>query len=457
METSPRADKKIIVLSIVLSIILPGLGHVVRKKWLRGISIFCIVGSALVFTLWHNQSAWLAIPIVLWLWNVWDVAILPKGAPIVISALLWLGMAYGIGWQVTEIDFGALFNNPERANAIILPMLKPDFLEEQQIKKSASVTLELPCGRGSSQPAEVSGDGMKVTIDTDCVFIDDPITITAEGLWGDFPVQILWLDQIDGRAGLWNINSDANGKFSYTITVPARAQNQAVDLNLPQKHRLVISQSKNIGGIEISQNGLYILKGIGETLGLALLATTLGALLALPISFLAAQNLMGGNYLTRIIYYLVRAVLNIFRSIEALIMAVIFVTIVGLGPFAGMLAVTLHTIAALGKLYSEVIEGIDPGPIEAIRATGANWVEIIRYAVIPQIVPSFTALTIYRWDINVRSSTIIGMVGGGGLGFYLFQWMNLSDYRAVSSCFIAIALVVIVMDFFSARLRERIK
>ena len=138
-------------------------------------------------------------------------------------------------------------------------------------------------------------------------------------------------------------------------------------------------------------------------------------------------------------------------------MAIIFVIIVGLGSFAGMLAITLHTVAALGKLYSEVIEGIDSGPIEAIRATGASWLEIVRYGVIPQIVPAFTALTIYRWDINVRSSTIIGFVGGGGIGFFITQWILISDYRAVSAAVVAIALVVMALDFFSAKLRENIR
>ena len=137
-------------------------------------------------------------------------------------------------------------------------------------------------------------------------------------------------------------------------------------------------------------------------------------------------------------------------------MAIIFVIIVGLGPFPGMIALTIHTTAALGKLYSEVVEGIDPGPIEAIKATGANWFQIVRYAVIPQIVPPFTALTIYRWDINVRSSTIIGFVGGGGIGFFLWQWIILQDFRAVGTAFVAIAVVVVILDFFSARIRERL-
>jgi phosphonate transport system permease protein len=139
-----------------------------------------------------------------------------------------------------------------------------------------------------------------------------------------------------------------------------------------------------------------------------------------------------------------------------LIIAIVFVVIVGLGPFAGAIAVALHTIAALGKLYSEVIEGIDPGPIEAIRSTGGNWAQMVRYAVIPQIVPPFTSFTLYRWDINVRTSTIIGFVGGGGIGFYLYQWIFKGDFRPVGSSFIAIAIIVIALDYVSARVRSRL-
>lgn len=177
---------------------------------------------------------------------------------------------------------------------------------------------------------------------------------------------------------------------------------------------------------------------------------------AVPLSFLAAHNLMSGNPVTYAIYVVVRTLLNILRSIESLIIAIVFVVIVGLGPFAGMLALAIHSVAALGKLYSEVIEGIDQGPIEAIRATGANWLQTVRYAVIPQIVPPFTAFTIYRWDINVRSATVIGLVGGGGIGFLLIELIRVNDMRGVSAVFIAIATIVIVLDYFSAKLRERL-
>jgi phosphonate transport system permease protein len=182
----------------------------------------------------------------------------------------------------------------------------------------------------------------------------------------------------------------------------------------------------------------------------------LGMFGALAISFLAARNLMSGNPFTLFIYFGIRTILNIVRSIEPLIIAIVFVVIVGLGPFAGVIAITMHTIAALGKLYSEVIEGIDPGPLEAIRATGGNWAQMVRYAVIPQIVPPFASFTLFRWEINVRTSTIIGFVGGGGIGFYLYQWIIKGDFRAVGSSFIAIAVIVIVLDFISAKLRARL-
>ena len=154
-----------------------------------------------------------------------------------------------------------------------------------------------------------------------------------------------------------------------------------------------------------------------ETIFLGMMATAFGIVFSIPISFLAARNLMSGSWLSLLVYYLTRTVLNIIRSIEPLIWALIAVVWVGLGPFAGIIALTVHSIAALGKLYSEAIEGIDAGPIEAIQATGATSLQTIMYAVIPQMIPPFVSFSIYRWDINVRMSTVIGLVGGGGIGF----------------------------------------
>ena len=136
-------------------------------------------------------------------------------------------------------------------------------------------------------------------------------------------------------------------------------------------------------------------------------------------------------------------------------MAIVAVIWVGIGPFAGTLALALHTVASLAKLYSEQVESIAAGPIEAIQATGANRLQTIMYAVVPQIIPPFISFTMYRWDINVRMSTIIGFAGGGGIGFLLQQNINLVNYRAASTQMVAIAIVVATMDYLSSTLREK--
>ena len=167
-------------------------------------------------------------------------------------------------------------------------------------------------------------------------------------------------------------------------------------------------------------------------------------------------GLQGVFPLGNMLYNTSRTTLNVVRSIEPLIMGLVFVIWVGIGPFAGVLALTLHSIAALGKLYSEQIENIDPGPIEALESTGANQLQTIIYAVVPQIIPPYIAFTMYRWDINVRMSTIIGFVGGGGIGLLLQQQINLLRYRDAGVAVLAIAVVVSILDYASAYIRERL-
>lgn len=154
-------------------------------------------------------------------------------------------------------------------------------------------------------------------------------------------------------------------------------------------------------------------------------------------------------------YYFARTVFNAVRAIEPLVMVIVFVVWVGIGPFAGALALALHTTAALAKLYSEQVENIALGPLEAVKATGATRLQTVVYAVAPQIVAPYISFTMYRWDINVRLSTIIGFAGGGGIGFLLQQNINLLNYRAAAVQMLAIAIVVATMDYFSSRLRER--
>jgi phosphonate ABC transporter permease subunit PhnE len=184
----------------------------------------------------------------------------------------------------------------------------------------------------------------------------------------------------------------------------------------------------------------YIPAGVGALIGIGL-ALWVTPKRALPIG--------------SVIYTATRTLLNATRSIEPLIYVIIFVVWVGIGPFAGALALGLHTTAALAKLYSEQVESIQTGPLEAVQATGANRIQTIIYAVVPQIVTPYISFTMYRWDINVRMSTIIGFAGGGGIGFLLQQNIRLLDYRAASTQMIAIAIVVATMDYTSSALRKR--
>lgn len=193
-----------------------------------------------------------------------------------------------------------------------------------------------------------------------------------------------------------------------------------------------------------------------ESIFLALIATVFSIVLAVPLAFLGARNLMRGSPVRMAIYTIVRGFFNIFRSIQELVFAIIFVTVVGIGPFAGMLALFIHSVASLGKLYSEQIESIDPGPMEAITATGATRLQTILYAVAPQVVPPFLAFTIYRWDINVRTSIVVGFVGGGGIGLALFQYQQLTQWHRVGTVAFLTIIVVWALDALSARVREKL-
>ena len=321
----------------------------------------------------------------------------------------------------------------------------------------------VPCSASETIPPARGVDGSKVAFATpDCAGVLETVIVSASGLWPNTDATIWWETNIGDDKPLGGnenkplvVRSDDKGTVTSVIHIPSTVLIAQPDPNLMLEHRIYFDQYRPLGGIELSTNGGFVLKGMLESITMALMATTLSIFLAIPISFLAARNLMSGNPITLVIYVITRTILNFVRSIEALIIAIVFVIILGLGPFPGVLALTIHSVAALAKLYSEVIEGIDPGPIEAIRATGGNWLQVVRYAVIPQIVPPFTAFTIYRWDINVRSSIVIGMVGGGGIGFYLIQWIQINQMGAVGAAFIAIAIVVITLDYFSAKVRER--
>jgi phosphonate transport system permease protein len=231
-----------------------------------------------------------------------------------------------------------------------------------------------------------------------------------------------------------------------------------VEVNIPD----FLMGMKNTKGIVSGlfspnlKNLIPMLSALAETIYLALLATVFAIPFAFIFSFLAARNLMPNSFTGNLIYIVVRTLATFSRSVEAVIWAIIFCVWVGIGPFAGMLALLVHSIAALTKLYSEQIENIDPGPVEAIKGTGASTLQIWLYAVIPQIISPYLAFTIYRWDINVRMATIVGFVGGGGIGLALQQEQQLLRWHNVGLIIWLIAIVIWIMDMISGKIRARL-
>lgn len=192
------------------------------------------------------------------------------------------------------------------------------------------------------------------------------------------------------------------------------------------------------------------------TIFLGIIATAFSIVIALPLSFLGARNIMTGNPITAGVYVVVRIAFTVIRSIDVLIVVIICAILLGIGNAAGVIALAFHNVGVLGKLYSEAIEGIDPGPIEAITATGANRFQVVWTAVLPQIVNPYISFTIYRLDANVRLAPILGLVGGGGIGLLLFQSINLLHYGAAGLIIFMIVVTVATMDFVSAQIRKRL-
>ncbi|TME67001.1 MAG: phosphonate ABC transporter, permease protein PhnE [Chloroflexi bacterium] len=192
------------------------------------------------------------------------------------------------------------------------------------------------------------------------------------------------------------------------------------------------------------------------TIFLGIVATGFSIVVAIPLSFLGARNIMGGHPVTAAIYVLVRLIFTIIRSIDVLIVVIICGVLIGIGTAAGVVGLAFHNVGVLGKLYSEAIEGIDPGPLEAITATGANRFQVIWTAVIPQIVNPYISFTIYRLDANVRLAPILGYVGGGGIGVLFFQSIQLLAYGAAGLIIFMIVVTVAAMDFASAQIRRRL-
>jgi phosphonate transport system permease protein len=191
------------------------------------------------------------------------------------------------------------------------------------------------------------------------------------------------------------------------------------------------------------------LKALGETLSIALLGTTLAAVFALPVSLLAARNVVPSN----VFRFPVRRVLDSIRGVDTLIWALVWINVVGLGPFAGVLAIAVADFGAFGKLFSEAIESADQKQVEGIRASGGSALHEIRFGLLPQVLPVIAGQVLYFIESNTRSATIIGIVGAGGIGLQLAEQIRVLEWQKVSFLILMILVAVAAIDFISGKLR----
>lgn len=197
---------------------------------------------------------------------------------------------------------------------------------------------------------------------------------------------------------------------------------------------------------------MQMLRLLAETLAIAFLGTLFAAILAIPLGFLAARN----TTVNRVVHFLSRRALDGIRGVDALIWALIWISVVGLGPFAGVLAIVTSDIGTFGKLYSEAIEAVDRKAAEGIASTGGNRLHGIRYGVLPQVLPVLAGQVLYMFESNTRSSSIIGIVGAGGIGLMLSEMIRTLEWPAVSMIVVLILVMVAAIDALSSRLRTAI-
>ena len=484
--------------SAIVSAVVPGLGQMLSLRVRRGLLLFFSFISIIGLFLWRlsiiahreigfsarfaksfsRQPAFIIIIclgiLALWVLIIYDAykAARKKRAKGVGAFTVVLLLFFMLGWQISEINVGKMIREFPEAWPPLSRILWP--WEAAVTRDTSSVQAKIPILVDSSEnppvaPVPVEGKpylkstptyGKMSTLDEkNNMVLGDKIHLEGSGFAPDTETLIFWSDpngnefrpRQDGE--YVSLVTDAEGSFEFDLIIPYRLTPPSAMGQ--QIHHVEARQTSDVGPIKASEPLRLTIVLMLETIFMGMMATFFGIILAIPLSFLASRNLMSGSWITITIYYLIRTLFNITRSIEPMIWALIAVVWVGLGPFAGIIALTIHTIAALGKLYSEAIESIDPGPIEAIQATGANKLQTIMFAVVPQMIPPFVSFTIYRWDINVRMSTVIGMVGGGGIGFLLVQYIRLLDYKSAGIAVWFIAVTVAILDYVSSKIREK--
>lgn len=351
-------------------------------------------------TLGGMATSWLWLALILfWVWNVLDVRALraDKAFSILPGIVCTAVILYVIAWNVTDVKLGRLIERFNDARSVAANLLNPDM-----------------------------------------------ITISVNGQdqicsWGCLQTYVS--DKLAGRPTAGTIRPSDNllDIFGRMKLLPAPKWQVNLGLAAPD-----------------SKVNTFVAGSMIETIAMGLMATLFSTILAIPISFFAARNIMSRLPGGMTIYYAARGILNVVRAIDTIVWGLIVIVWVGLGTFAGVVALTIHSVAALGKLFSEEIEHIDPGPVEAVTASGANLAQTIRFAVIPQLVPSFLAYSLLRWDINMRSATVIGFVAGGGIGFFVIETVRMGGYQQYATALWAVAVVIMLVDYISEKWRESI-
>ena len=410
-KTLPASTNSI--LSTLLSLILPGLGQIWLKRRERGLVILItslILAFLIFWSLDHQNigkvevggitTSWLWLPFILfWAWNVLDAQAIR--AQRILTALPGILLAaivlYVIAWQLTGVRIDRLVKRFSDARIVAGNLLNPDMIT-------------------------ISVGGEDKICAWRCMY-------SYIG------------DKLAGRPTEGLIRPSDNLLRIIGMVRPMPASKWQINLGLAEP------------GTKVDT---FVAGTMIETIAMGLMATLLSTVLAIPVSFLAAHNIMsrlpGGTPM----YYAMRGVLNVVRAIDTIVWGLIVIVWVGLGSFAGVMALTIHSVAALGKLFSEEIEHIDPGPVEAVTATGANLIQTIRFAVIPQVIPPFLAYALLRWDINMRSATVVGFVAGGGIGFFVVETTRMGGYQQYATALWVVALVIILVDYISAKWREAI-
>jgi len=401
------------ILPAIFSLFIPGLGQLVLKKRGRGLVIFMITFLLVYITnyfyvhqnigkisLGKLTTSWLWLPLILfWVWNILDARILATHKkPNIVPGVLRAGIVlYVIAWNVTDVKLNRLVERFNDARIVATNLLNPDMIT---------------------------------------MSVDNQDQICA---WQCMYTYIF--DKLADRVPAGPIRVSDN-----LLDIIGR-----VKLMTPPKWEVTLGLAQ--AGVKTKT---FVAGSLIETIAMGLLATIFSTILAIPVSFLAAHNVMSRLPGGVVIYYLMRTILNVVRAIDTIVWGLIVIVWVGLGSFAGVIALTIHSVAALAKLFSEEIEHIDTGPVEAVTATGANLIQIIRYAIIPQIIPPFLAYSLLRWDINMRSATVIGFVAGGGIGYFVIEAVRMGGYQQYATALWAVAVIIIIVDYISEKWRENI-